>query len=114
MLALELLRAITNWNDLGFGTFSLHFVKNKDKQEVDFLLARDNEPILLIEAKLNETMPSPALRKFQTDLDVPAVQLTVDGEGFRLFSNGLQKILISPAWPGWRGCHDGMDDYPEK
>jgi len=98
MVALELFRAMTNWNDLGLGTFSLHFIKNKDKQEVDFLLARDNEPILLIEAKLSETIPSSALRKFQTDLDVPAVQLTVVGEGFRLFSNGLRKILVAPAW----------------
>ncbi len=36
------------------GTFSLHFIKNKEEQEVDFLIANDNEPFLLIEAKLSE------------------------------------------------------------
>jgi len=39
MVATELCRAVTQWNDLGFGKFSLHFIKNKEKQEVDFLIA---------------------------------------------------------------------------
>ena len=37
MIAAELYRAVTLWNDMGYGDFSLHFVKNKEKQEVDFL-----------------------------------------------------------------------------
>lgn len=98
MIALELWRAVTAWNDMGYGNFSLHFIKNKEQQEVDFLLARDNEPLLLIEAKMSEIQPSAALRKFQQALGVPAVQLVNEGEGFRRFTNGDREILVVPAW----------------
>ncbi|MEN6319959.1 MAG: ATP-binding protein [Syntrophaceae bacterium] len=98
MVALELWRAVTVWNDMGHGLFSLHFIKNKDKQEVDFLIANEHEPFLLVEAKLTDTQPSSALRKFQHALKVPAVQLTDEGEGYRLLTNEDQHILVAPAY----------------
>lgn len=97
MVALELWRAVTAWNDLGWGDFSLHFIKNKEQQEVDFLMARDNEPFLLIEAKFAEEQPSKSLKSFQKALGIPAVQLINEGENFRIFSNGPQSVLIAPA-----------------
>jgi hypothetical protein len=39
IVALELWRAVSCWNALGKGDFSLHFVRNKEKQEADFLVA---------------------------------------------------------------------------
>lgn len=98
MVALELYRAVSVWNDMGYGNFSLHFIKNKEQQEVDFLLANDNEPFLLIETKLSEKMPSKALCKFQNFLSVPAVQLHQEGDGFRIIPNGPNQILIAPAF----------------
>lgn len=98
MVALELWRAVTTWSDMGFGTFTLHFIKNKEQQEVDFLLARDNEPFLLIEAKTSDTQPSAALKKFQQALNIPAVQVVNEGDTYRIFQNGSQKILIAPAY----------------
>lgn len=98
MVALELWRAVTSWNDLGYGHFSLHFVKNKEKQEVDFLIADNRKPILLIEAKLSESNPALPLRKFQAALNIPAVQLNEEAEGYRLFSNEGQSILLAPAY----------------
>jgi predicted AAA+ superfamily ATPase len=98
MVALELYRAITLWNDVGYGRFSLHFIKNKEQQEVDFLITESNTPKLLIEVKVSETQPSPALLKFQRALNTPAVQLFNQDDGFRLLSNDHQKILVVPAW----------------
>lgn len=98
MIALELWRAITNWNDLGYGQFSLHFVKNKEQQEVDFLIANNRNPFLLVEAKLSENSPTAPLRKFQSALNIPAVQLNEETEGYRLFSNNGQSILVAPAY----------------
>ena len=99
MVAQELFRAVVAWNDMGFGNFSLHFIKNKEQQEVDFLIAESNEPFLLVETKLSEKKPSQALMKFQTYLNVPAVQLIESGTSFQIKANGLNKILISPAAP---------------
>jgi uncharacterized protein len=98
MVALELYRAVTVWNDMGWGSFTLNFIKNKEQQEVDFLIAEDNEPLLLIEAKLSDPQPSTALMKFQTTLKVPAVQLINRSGGYRLLSNDDQQILIAPSW----------------
>lgn len=98
MVALELWRAVTSWNDLGKGLFSLHFIKNKEKQEVDFLIAREHDPFLLVEAKLTDKQPSPALKKFQLMLNIPAVQLTLKGNRFQLLSNKDQSILIAPGF----------------
>jgi len=98
MVAAELWRGVTQWNDLGFGKFSLHFIRNKEKQEVDFLIANGGRPFLLVEAKISETKPSPALKKFQTALSIPAVQLLLEHEGYKLISNNGQNILIAPAY----------------
>jgi predicted AAA+ superfamily ATPase len=98
MVALELYRAVTLWNDLGWGNYRLHFIKNKEQQEVDFLIAEENDPFLLIETKLSDTHPSTSLLKFQSALKIPAVQLINKQGGFRLISNDGQQILVAPAW----------------
>jgi len=98
MVACELFRAVTLWNDLGLDDFSLHFIKDKEKREVDFLVVKDGTPFLLIEAKLSDTQPAKPLTAFQNKLRIPAVQLTLDGKGFRMMPNGENKILVAPAW----------------
>jgi predicted AAA+ superfamily ATPase len=98
MVALELWRGVNAWNDMGYGTFSLHFIKNKEQQEVDFLIAEGGEPFLLIEAKLSDEQPSPALKKFQSVLKKPAVQLINDSEGYRMRPNADEHILVAPAY----------------
>ena len=100
MVAVELLRAVTAWNDLGYGPFELHFVRNKEKQEVDFLVTENRRPRLLVETKATETSVDTALKKFQEQLGVPAVQLTSEGTTFRRISNGDHTILVAPA-PLW-------------
>ncbi|MBU2621854.1 MAG: ATP-binding protein [Proteobacteria bacterium] len=97
MAAAELWRAVTLWNDLGYGRFSLHFVRDKANREVDFLIADDNEPFLLIEVKQTETEPSKPLLFFQERLGTPAVQLTSEGTSYWLYGTGSQKVLVAPA-----------------
>ena len=98
MIAAELFRAVTQWNDLGYGAFSLHFIRNKEKQEVDFLIANLGDPVVLIEAKRSDSKVSPSLKKFQANLQIPAVQLVGNHEGYKLISNNGRKILIAPAF----------------
>ncbi len=97
MIAMELYRAVSIWNDMGYGNYSLHFIKNKEQQEVDFLIADDHEPVILVEAKLSDSQPTPVVTKFQNMLKVPAIQLVDQADGFRKISNGDQTILIGPA-----------------
>lgn len=77
-------------------------IRNKEKQEVDFLISESNKPRLLIEAKLSDTNPSKSLVKFQSYLDVPGIQLVLRKETARIITNDKNKILIVSA-PDWLG-----------
>jgi len=98
MVAMELMRAVSLWNDLGLGSYELHFVRDKEKREVDFLIVERRKPILLVEAKLSDESPSPALLRFQQRLKVPAVQLVRDASHYRLLHNQEGRLLIAPPW----------------
>jgi predicted AAA+ superfamily ATPase len=97
MVALEFLRALSNWNDTGLGNFSLHYVRNRDKEEVDFLIADNNHPFVLIEAKMSDSTPSKSLRKFQDIFQIPAIQLINQPGICKLISNNDMKIMVISA-----------------
>lgn len=97
MVAVELYRAVNLWTDLGYGTFGLHFVRNRNGQEVDFLIVENRRPMLLVETKASNTQVDPSLTSFQEQLGVPAVQLTAEGNTFQSFTRGGQPVLVAPA-----------------
>jgi predicted AAA+ superfamily ATPase len=97
MVALELRRAVSTWNEWGWGTFDLFFVRNKDGQEADFLLTERRKPLLLIEAKESDVEISDALMKFQSRLQVPALQLVNRSGIYRRFSQGQQAVAVMSA-----------------
>ena len=43
-MACHLLKAVEGWSDLGYGDFSIHYLRDKAKREVDFVVTRDNAP----------------------------------------------------------------------
>ncbi|MEM1182453.1 MAG: ATP-binding protein [Acidobacteriota bacterium] len=53
LVACALLKAVHLWTDLGYGDFALHFLRDKDKREVDFVVVRDGTPWFLVEAKVS-------------------------------------------------------------
>lgn len=97
IVALELLRGVSNWNDLGLGHFSLHYIRNRNKEEVDFLIANNQRPLILIEAKLSDESPAKSLKKFQKALNIPAAQLVNKSNICKLVSNENNKIMIISA-----------------
>ncbi len=101
MVALELLRAVRSWNEWGWGDFGLHYLRNKDKKEVDFILTKDHAPFLAIETKLTDTTPAPALLEFQSILKIPAVQLVhTPGTVRRIISgkSGDVRVFSASRW----------------
>lgn len=54
MVASHLLKAVHAWNDLGFGEYSLHFVRDKEKNEIDFVITERSKPLVFIECKMYE------------------------------------------------------------
>ncbi|MDI6759141.1 MAG: ATP-binding protein [Candidatus Omnitrophota bacterium] len=97
LVALEFLRAVETWNDHGWGKFNLHYLRNKNKQEVDFLIVENNRPFLLAETKLSDDTPAASLLAFQKLLNIPAVQL-IKKEGVKkIYKNEKNNVLVVTA-----------------
>lgn len=80
-VACHLLKAVEGWNDLGLGSFELGYIRDKERHEVDFLVARDGSPWLLVEAKHGDDGMNPSLERYQRSLAVPhAFQVTVNAD----------------------------------
>lgn len=78
-VACHLLKAVEGWNDMGLGDFQLGYLRDKEKREVDFLVARDGRPWFLVEAKHGDESMSPSLKRFQAQVGAPfAFQVTLD------------------------------------
>jgi predicted AAA+ superfamily ATPase len=76
MVASHLLKAVHAWTDQGHGDFDLSYIRDREKREVDFLVTESRRPVLLVEAKRSDTVPTEALTRFQAALGgVPALQL---------------------------------------
>lgn len=79
IIASHLLKAIHFWQDTGEGNFELHYLRNKEKQEVDFLITRQSQPWLMIETKLSSTqIDTRTSEVFKRTLGCPYVQVTGD------------------------------------
>ena len=65
MVACHLLKAVDFWTDLGYGEFSLGYLRNTRKEEVDFVVARDNKPWFLVEVKKSDQKLSENLAHYQ-------------------------------------------------
>lgn len=64
-IASQLLKACHYWIDSGLGQYDLYFLRDKEKREVDFLVAKNNKPWFLVEAKLSQGPISSSLALFQ-------------------------------------------------
>jgi hypothetical protein len=94
-IAVSLLRLVNRWNELGLGEFDIRYVRNLQKQEVDFLLINHNKPVALFEAKVNDTAVSPAGNYFADLLKVPYYQIVAQGENLEAFP---RERFVVPAW----------------
>lgn len=58
LVASHLLKTCHFWTDRGDGDFELRYLRDKQKQEIDFLIVRDGVPWLPVEVKSGELTPS--------------------------------------------------------
>jgi uncharacterized protein len=74
-LACELFSRCSWWNDSGLGNFSLWYIRTRDKQEIDFLITRDKNPWLLVEAKSSDSPISSFQALAAKNMSIPLVQV---------------------------------------
>lgn len=93
VVAVHLRKLVDTWNDFGEGEFNLHFVRDKEKREVDFLITRERKPWLLLEAKLTETQLDTSLKYFHERLHPKA--------SFQLVRNESRQYINKKADNIW-------------
>jgi predicted AAA+ superfamily ATPase len=78
MTATYLYRACLAMTDMGYGNYRLHFVRTLDKKKIDFVVARDNRPILAVEVKSGDIILSKPLKdRGRWFFDAPALGVQV-------------------------------------
>ena len=80
-VACHLLKAVDGWTDMGLGAFELGYLRDKEKREVDFVVARDGKPWFLVEVKYGDETLSPHLKYYQNRINAPfAFQVVIDSD----------------------------------
>ena len=98
MVAVHLIKYVTCLNQLGQDELSLHYVRDKEKREVDFVICRKRKPHLLIECKTGQVEFAPSLLYFGRELKVESAYQLVDSVVEpRLFREGRLKARLLPA-----------------
>ncbi|MEJ2177386.1 MAG: ATP-binding protein [Gammaproteobacteria bacterium] len=75
LVACALLKEIHRCQDVEGENCRLHYVRNKDGQEIDFLVTRANKPERLIEVKWADNSLSPHFKKFFPRVQLKRVQV---------------------------------------
>ena len=85
LVACHLLKACHYWTDTGEGDFELFYLRNKEKQEVDFIIIKNKKPWLCLEAKLSEVkIDHKLVDKFLGFTKCPFVQVVMVPEIWRI------------------------------
>jgi len=92
LVAAHLLKTCHYLHDREGYKTALHFLRNVDKKEVDFLVTVDQKPWFAVEAKLSERAISPALYYYKERLKIPFVYQVIRDPGVHRFINGVRVI----------------------
>jgi predicted AAA+ superfamily ATPase len=98
-LASHLAKSIDLWNESGKGRYNLYYIRTKDQKEVDFLVTKNHQPWILVEAKLSNNAPiSKNLIHFKQHLNVPyAFQVVHNLDYIDKSCFDAQHAIIVPA-----------------
>jgi predicted AAA+ superfamily ATPase len=98
LVACHLLKAVETWEDAGLGRFELRYLRDKEQNEVDFVVVRDGRPWFLAEVKLSDDRLSPALARFQRQTGAKhAFQVVVDAPFVAADPFGRRDPCVVPA-----------------
>lgn len=71
LIAGHLLKACHFWTDIGKGNFDLFYLRDKEKNEIDFLVTKNRTPWLAVEVKSKDMHWSPAFKAFRSRVAIP-------------------------------------------
>jgi hypothetical protein len=94
LVACAMLKEIHRCQDVEGENFGLHYIRNKDGQEIDFLITHENLPRQLVEVKWADDSLSPHFKKFLPGAALKRVQVVGQSARSKSFPTGER---IEPA-----------------
>lgn len=92
LLAVSLIKLATRLTEIGLGTFEIMHIRNKEKQEIDFVLVKNNKPVALFEAKETDCNISKAGIYFSKQLSLPYFQIVRHCQKVEIFPGNCAVI----------------------
>lgn len=86
-IASQLHRACSVMTDYGLGEFSLRYLRTIDKAEADFLIIKDDKPVVVIESKLTQATVSKSSVLLAQKLNIPYIQVINTYSFFKKINN---------------------------
>lgn len=87
MIASHLLKLVHFYSDTGQADLKLHYLRDKDAHEVDFLITQKNKPLFTVEAKLSQRTLDTNFYRFQKKTRAPHFQIIQDKSFFRKYDD---------------------------
>lgn len=95
LVAINLLKRLNFIEDAYGDRVELHYVRDKEGREVDFLITKNRKPVALIEVKTSSQDPAAALTYYRDRLGVPfAVQLHSDVTAKSVVKQGVRIVSL--------------------
>ena len=92
LIASHLLKFCHFLNDYEGYKAELHFLRNVDKKEVDFIVTIDKKPWFAVEAKISGTEISKSLYYFRERLKIPYIYQVVKESGVNRYKNRIHLV----------------------
>ncbi len=101
-MACALLKELHRAQDVAGEDIGLHYVRDKDGREIDFLITRDGRPWQMIEVQWKDAAPSANLKRFLATGTARRLQVVGDLAQSKSFPDGLR---VEPATHFLAGVH---------
>ena len=93
MVASHLLSLIQYYNDIGSSQLGLYYLRNKEKQEVDFIITNKMKPMFTVEVKLSDLSLDKTFMKFRKYFNCPHFQIVKIPGLNRFFKEENARVL---------------------
>jgi predicted AAA+ superfamily ATPase len=93
MVACHLKKMVDYYNDTGQAALSLRYLRDKERNEVDFIILKNEKPFASIEAKLNDLNLSKTFLKFRKKYNFPHFQIVLTPDVYRSYQSNQACVI---------------------
>ena len=91
LVACAVLKEVQHLQECFGQDIRLYYLRTKDGREVDFLIIKDDKPLILMEVKLSDDSPSRSLQIFSSNFPgVKKIQIVKELHREKTFPDGLE------------------------